>query len=198
MTSEALGAYLNLMADILRRSDVIDAIASKQTGLVYRITTWESIYLQFRKILEHIAFASLVANKTAYAEAYDDYSRHWNAKRLLGKLAKINPLFYPQPKTRISGKGHVWEDWIDRTDDFLTKEDFVTLYNMCGNIIHTKNPYGAALNLSAYETGFAVWRTKIISLLNTHVIQLSGDPKLYMILMKTEAGSDTYVEWVQA
>ena len=60
-------------------------------------TTTETIGLQFRKIFELIAFASLSANKKLYAAAYANFAKHWEASKLIANLHRINPDFYPVP-----------------------------------------------------------------------------------------------------
>lgn len=51
------------MREIKRRTEVIDFFLHKSGHALYQPTTIESICLQFRKILELIAFSSLIANK---------------------------------------------------------------------------------------------------------------------------------------
>jgi hypothetical protein len=62
--------YTNVMVEIKRRSRVIDHFMSGKNAAIYMPTTTETIGLQFRKIFELIAFASLAANKKLYATAY--------------------------------------------------------------------------------------------------------------------------------
>jgi hypothetical protein len=59
----------------------------------------ESSGLQFRKIFELIAFASLAANRNEYSASYKDFAKHWKAAKLVRNLRRINPNFYPQPVT---------------------------------------------------------------------------------------------------
>ena len=59
--------------------------------------TAELSFVQFRKILELIAFASLTSNKDAYARAYKNFDEHWKAEQILKCVGKLNPHFYPTP-----------------------------------------------------------------------------------------------------
>jgi hypothetical protein len=54
---------------------------------LYKATTIESVYLQFRKILELIALGSLVANKNEFSKVYNDFAKCWNAQYLLKDLS---------------------------------------------------------------------------------------------------------------
>ncbi len=53
----------------------------------------ESLYLQFRKTLELIAFGSLIANREKYSEARAEYASDWNAKRVLKLVSVLTPCF---------------------------------------------------------------------------------------------------------
>src|ERR1035437_3686805 len=57
----------------------------------------ELIFVQFRKVLELIAFSSLTANKDKYSVAYANFGVHWKAKSMLQAVGKLNPNFYPVP-----------------------------------------------------------------------------------------------------
>lgn len=63
----------------------------------------ELIFLQLRKSLELIAFASLAANKDAYAAVFPTFAEDWKAKRILEKIEKINPYFYPAHRKANAG-----------------------------------------------------------------------------------------------
>src|ERR1700731_738919 len=57
----------------------------------------ELVFLQLRKILELLAFASLTANREKYAAAHKKFATFWRAKDMLQDLEKVNPDFYPRP-----------------------------------------------------------------------------------------------------
>ena len=57
----------------------------------------ELVFVQLRKTLELIAFASLTTNKQKYSAAYANFATHWRVKDTLKALEKINPDFYPVP-----------------------------------------------------------------------------------------------------
>src|SRR5882724_396089 len=91
--------YRNCMQEIrFRLSFVRDLRKQNGTGSV--VIDKELVFLQLRKMLELIAFASLTANREKYAAAHNTFSRHWKAKAMLEELAKLNPDFYPLPVQR--------------------------------------------------------------------------------------------------
>jgi hypothetical protein len=88
----------------------------------------EMVFLQFRKALELIAFASLAANKETYAKASTKFVEKWRAQQILEKIGKINPDFWPmalnEPKETAPDHKH-----FSRPEGgFLTQEEFVMLY----------------------------------------------------------------------
>jgi hypothetical protein len=165
---------------IKKRIEVVLYFGKRQGGSLYVASTVESVYLQFRKILELIAMASLIANKELYSNEYKNFASHWNARRMLESLEHLNPDFYPKPIIEEDSGSKL----VDKEDGFLTREDFVTLYNACGAIMHTDNPYGDQTNYDDYFSQITKWRKLIIGLLNNHKIHLLNDPNMYVIHMR--------------
>src|SRR5580704_5755160 len=89
--------YCDCMARIRHRINVVQTIMAGATPVGGTDQTAELIFVQFRKALEEIAFASLSANKEKYSEVHANFSRHWRAKDMLAVMDKVNPDFYPVP-----------------------------------------------------------------------------------------------------
>jgi hypothetical protein len=183
MNSEPdISRYCDQMELIKKRIEVVLFFEQRRGGSLYVASTIESVYLQFRKILELIAMASLIANKEIYSQEYANFARHWNARRMLDSLERLNPDFYPKPLIeKVKGS-----ELVDKKDGFLTREDFVTLYNACGAIMHTNNPYGDQTDYGDYFSKIAEWRALIFGLLNNHKIHLLNDPNMYVIHMQED------------
>jgi len=136
--------YGNYMADVRARIDLVRGLLTiGVTQAMPEFALAEVIFLQLRKVLELIAFASLAANKDAYATAYPTFAEDWKAKRILEKIGELNPDFYPmaldEPQEIAPGRKH-----FDRpATGFLTKDEFVTLYQAASEVLHTRNPYTA-------------------------------------------------------
>ncbi len=142
--------YANCMEVIKKRLDVIHKFTNKSKSTGFVITDVEFIALQFRKTLEQIALANLVANKREYASQNNKFKNHWNAKRILKDLERINNNFYPLPNKQIRDEASKSVIRIeDLTEGFLTKEDFIHVYDYCSKILHTENPY--AVNTDWYS-----------------------------------------------
>src|SRR5687767_4269598 len=94
---EAIKVYCNCLQSAKKRLELIEAITSGRLRIDNESIDAEFACLQLRKSLELIAFASIAAHKGVYSQAHADFASHWNAKRLMGKLEKLHPDFYPTP-----------------------------------------------------------------------------------------------------
>ncbi len=139
-----------------------------------------------RKALEEIAFASLSANREKYSAARAGFATEWNVSRMLGFIEKINPTFYPVPLNRpqelAPGRKH-----FDRVEDgYLTKDDFVMLYDGCAEVLHCRNPYAPGDTTINLHFTVEEWLRRIKILLNWHFVQLVDIPGLWVIQVPNE------------
>jgi hypothetical protein len=167
--------YADCMAEVRQRLDTIKwTVAGCRVAQHEPFFSIELIFLQFRKVLELIAFASLTANREKYSAAHANFSSHWHAKRMLDDIHKLNPGFYPEPfeapVTIAAGRQH-----FDRpTDGFLTKDEFVTLYDKCGEFMHARNPF--TQKDAVTQIGYTVddWVNRIHKLVRWHSVELAN------------------------
>jgi len=185
MNQPDIQMYSDLMDQIKKRTEVLDFFLTGAGHALYQPTTVESVSLQLRKILELIAFGSLVANKDIYSAAYDKFATHWNARLLLRDLERVNSDFYPKPVVEApSPDPRALHQLKPRQNDYLTREEFERAYEKCGAIMHAENPYGSRIDLAYYLGKLPIWRTQMVNLLNNHQIRLVNDPGFYLIHMK--------------
>ena len=176
--------YCICMEEVKSRIQAIEAHTSSTPKINGIDTHSELIAIQFRKILEMIAFGSLIANREKYSQAYNNYTSHWNAKDMLANLRTINPTFYPiplkPPRTREDGTKH-----FDRVGKgYITEEQFLSLYNDCGSILHTKNPY-ALKKAKVFSTeATKKWIKLIQGLLSTHLARLIDSEEGWVVVMQ--------------
>lgn len=187
--------YASVMKEIKLRVKVIDHFSLGTSNALYVPTTVESIYLQFRKILELVAFGSLIANKDIYSQVRESFAKDWNARLLTKDLCRVNPNYFPRAiherEPEGTEKGNVF---IDRVDA-LTESEFVDLYERCGRILHADNPFGSKADWKRYQQDIMQWRQKLLSLLNSHTIRLIDENRFYLVHMKEE--SDDEVHWYE-
>ena len=145
-----ISLYCNQMDLIKKRIEVIQFLKLNQGNCLYPAATIETVYLQFRKILELIALelivmGSLIVNKEIYSIERKKISKDWNAHLMFKRLELLNPEFYPSPI--IESDGQI----LDKESDFLTKDDFLNLYNKkYSRIMHAENPYNKTTNYDEY------------------------------------------------
>lgn len=92
MPNEA-AIYADYMTGVRMRLDEVGRILAAND--MPEFSQQEATFLQLRKALELIAFASLAANKDAYAAVFPTFAEDWKAKRILERIERINPEFYP-------------------------------------------------------------------------------------------------------
>lgn len=181
-----MNKYVGAMAEIKLRTHVISTFLSGERNALYRASNIETIGLQFRKVFELIAFASLAAHKELYSAAYSDFAKDWEAAKLVKRLHQINPRFYPEPIVQVpSDKPGVKMDLRPRQPDYLTEESLVKAHGRCGSLMHAANPYGREIDYASFEQIFPIWLTKAVNLLNAHIVHLP-DTEFYLVQMGRE------------
>lgn len=146
----------------------------------------ESAALQIRKVLELVAFASLVTHEQIYSETFKNIDKEWHAINIIRKMEKINPHFYPVSLFHEETSQTVTE----RTNNYLTKNKFTELYGRCGNILHRPNPFKVLLGDRYYqEYADFIYESveSIKNLLEIHAIQLINDDIVWVIHMNSNA-----------
>lgn len=158
----------------------------------------EAIFLHLRKSLELLAFASMTGHFDAYSTAYSRYQTDWNAKRIIKDLEKIHPHFYPTPLRLIAPPpGHPLASAVHLENiqsGFLTKEDFITLYDLTSKAIHSPNPFSkenAAINL---QRPVNEWVDRILLLLRFHHIVLAESPIGWLIHLEHPEHGRAYAQ----
>jgi hypothetical protein len=178
--------YCNCIERVRHHVSVADAVFAGKIETGHRDLNAELIFLHFRKALEEIAFATLSANREKYSAARAGFATEWNARRMLGFVEKVNPNFYPiplkPPQEIATGRKH-----FDRVEDaYLTKDDFVTLYDGSAEVLHCRNPYAPGDPTINAKYTVDEWSRRIKTLLCWHFVQLVDLPGLWVIQVPNE------------
>ena len=132
----------------------------------------EFVCLQFRKLIEQIAMLSLIAHVEEYAKIQSQFASQWNAKKILKEIEKLNENFYPIPAKIDEDERGKFINPILNTD-YLSKDDFLELYQVCSSVIHAENPYVDKPKLPRpIEATFKKWYDKVYNLISCHVLVL--------------------------
>lgn len=157
-----------------------------------RILVSETVALQFRKIIELIALASIAANEEKYAEVREQFRCDWHARRIFDQLHEINPRFYPTPIAGLSdpayeGAASVIEEHFS---GYLSLEEAISLYDRCSAILHAENPFGRKID---YDETIS-WINTIIPLLKVLLenfwVHLSPADRAFCVWMYFEQEKD--------
>lgn len=182
---DPLRKYATCMEELKLRTNVILSITSGSFTIAGREDfSTELACLHLRKALELLAFASLTANRGKYAEAHRNFTQHWNAKRLLENLERIHPDFYPRPVTLDNQERNGIKNFTDVTAGYLTREDFVFLYDTTSQVLHTRNPFSREPGTIDFGYSIAEWVGRIQALLSTHYMRLVDSASLWVVFMK--------------
>lgn len=191
--SDILNRYAGCMEQIKLRMNSILSIINKKVSTGYKYTDTEFVCLQFRKILELIALANLVSNKEQYAIMNKNFANHYHAKHILRDIEKINPNFYPIPtKQIVDEKTKKVKETINIEEGYLTKDEFVEIYDECSQLMHAENPFAEPKNLELLRSKFHSWYNKILILLNHHQLQLIDiNLQIWVIMNSKDSGRVT-------
>ena len=121
--------YLRNMQIIKWRLNAIRDIQLGKTKTTYYMTNIEFCVLQIRKILELIALSALISDQDVYDAQLKNIGSMWNAKLILSDIERIHPGFFPRPIIISPDNKY---DWQDREEDYLTKEEFIRIYEKWG------------------------------------------------------------------
>ena len=176
--------YCNCMEEVKRRLGLVLSVTDGHFSTSHEDFDGELVCLQLRKTLELIAFGSLAANKEKYAQTYSDFATHWNAKRLFAKLEKIHPQFYPQPVEFTPPDEHGGMHLLPVEDAFLTRDEFVTLYDKCSEVLHTWNPFRADPHVVNFGYSIRHWVERIQRLLAVHWMRLVDSEDIWLVYMQ--------------
>ena len=197
--TEHMRKYAVFMEEIKRRHHVCEIVLGgiKLRGSLigYLEADLDLLYLQLRKILELIMFASVVAHRITNTGLRAEAEREYNAGRLVAWIEKINPNFFPVAKEDVGraadGTRNVRD--LDQTAiPTLTKAELKTSYSRaCGDFAHAQRAYSYG-NQSEKQRHVEFVRghlNKISALLNHHWVHLTDDVCLAVVMQSKEDGN---------
>lgn len=188
-----LQLYCILMNEVKRRTLAITQILQGVSTTSYKVTNIELMCLQIRKILELISMGSLVVNQKEFEAIGKKYAQYWNARLILQDIERLNPDFYPIAIQEVPSKRPgVSNDLQIKTAGFLTRKDFIKVYEKCGKMMHASNPFGSQSDFDYYSSMIPEWEDLIIGLLSSHLIHLKGVEGFYLIHMQENGREDVH------
>ncbi|MGL3820550.1 hypothetical protein [Sphingopyxis sp. R3-92] len=182
--SEAVEIYCSCMEDVKARLALLKSITGGLSPLGSDGLDGEVVCLLLRRVVEQIAFGSLVAHKETYESAHNDLNTVWSAKRLVKRLEKIHADFFPMPVKRgVSPYVGVAHHFEPLNEGFLTRDELEFLYDKTSDGIHTWNPFKEADRVLNFERSISEWVARIEALLEHHFVRFVGTKDLWLIQM---------------
>jgi hypothetical protein len=176
--------YCSFMDEIKQRVQVLGDILAIKYPLPRGVAA-ELCHLQLRFICELIALGCLVAHGDIQ-DVRKELEKQYHPREILKRLEGLHPSFYPVPGNQKTdpGTGAVLGLEIIK-DGFLTKPELLSLYGMCGDVLHLGSLKSVlAESKTSWEPEkIAGWRDKIVRLLNHHQIQLFDSPDQLWVIM---------------
>ena len=189
--SAIMSEYCDLMTEIKIRNDAISAtLRSQSPDRPPAQIVYENCHLQFRMICELIALGCLVVHRDINMGITNQMQAIWNADKIIKRLSRVNPHFYPQPVILHNNTGELRYEFIQ--SDYLTKQELRNLYNIvCGTTLHRGTIADMRRRFDPTNVRFDEverWRRKIVRLLGYHWISVHGSPDQIAVSMN-DAGS---------
>ena len=179
-----LNLYLRNMQIIKYRLNVIKAVKTNRLPDNFSFfNNVEFCVLQIRKILELIAYSSLVSDADIYEQRLGSIEKMWNANLILKDIERIHANYYPRP-IEVDPNDNTETKWIDKSKAYLSREEFEKVYNKCGKLLHEYSPFEQNSTIeNEYNmvwNSIDEWVEHIEELLSTHIIWLYNE-RLFFI-----------------
>jgi hypothetical protein len=182
---DLLSLYAHRMAAMKKRMARIDAIFEEAHGLkAARVfaeddEALESFALQFRKVLELIAFSGMVANKVAYEDAHADFAKNAYPASIGRRLDSVHPTWFPRHVTVERHPGMPQKlVFVRPADSDFDRKRWQQFYDVMGVILHVRNPFAGGVQLNL-DIGLLQAHTMVKRHMTSHVARvLSGPPLL--------------------
>ncbi|WP_026363436.1 MULTISPECIES: hypothetical protein [unclassified Agrobacterium] len=184
LAADHIALYTQLMHEIKRRHFSVVSSVAEPHRLFFKATIVDHCYLQFRKILELIAFSVLSANQAVLSEIHGSISRDYHAEKILRAVEKRFGKVYPRPIVQLLNPSPGVKAKFENIETgYLTRSDFSVLYAQCGDVLHGRNPFRKPMDFDGAYEKIDQWSKKITVLLNSHIATIVDDPNLYLIQM---------------
>jgi hypothetical protein len=187
------------MIDIRSRLDKIQEVLRLGSNAKHFYFLYESIFLQYRIIIETIMLSNLVTHQKQYTKGYKKLRKLWRPHEILQFIESINPNFYPVPVSvdPIAGAIEGTFSINNIKSGFFTKQEIVDAYNLCSKYIHAKHPFSDNRNLDIIREVFSNWWHSISLLLNVHLIQLYDIDKQFLATCYMTTESPMYMLYLK-
>lgn len=169
--------YSRTMREIHQRIYSAETLA-QQKNVVFI----ESTALQIRKILELIAYLSVLVN----ADKLNHKEKHeWHAQRINLLLSEKTTIYYPLPSRMFVPDNDPTGEPVLIPFSYsgrLSQSDFADAYTKCGKVLHAQHPFKETVDIESYYISNKSVLKKIKGLLENHTIGIRHNSNKYTFL----------------
>ncbi|HDY8044062.1 hypothetical protein ABMX65_20535 [Vibrio vulnificus] len=167
--------YLKIICEIRDRIHAAESL-SEVENLVFI----ESTSLQIRKVLELIAYLSVLVN----GDKLNSKERsEYHAKKIVESLNEKTTIFYPFPSSVVESP-----DGKDKTifplyhESSLSQVEFKEAYQLCGKVLHAQHPLKTKVDFQDIKRKNHNYLQRIKSLMTQHTIPVKRANSVYTFL----------------
>lgn len=165
LSQDDLNRLRNVLAGIKGRMLWLIDLEGNQPGWVV-----EAAFLTMRQVLESILMLSFVAHRP-YVEDLSKSLLKKDASDLRGFLKARNMDYWPVPAVYKESDGR--GDLIEQNYDYLRENEWGRLHGKVSDVLHARNPYREALDITALLEDLNRAITKTVALTNSFVITMA-------------------------
>lgn len=172
-----INQYADIVKEIRERILSAEMLSDEDKNLVFI----ESTSLQIRKILELIAYLSVLANNE---KLNHNNRKEYHAEKIINTLTEKTTIFYPFPS-------HIFPPSNNNEQPVLipigyqyalSQDDFKKVYSKCGKILHAQHPLKSKVNIEEYVRENKITLNKLKEQLSRHTIGIRHDTNKYTFL----------------
>lgn len=168
--------YSNIITEIRDRVLSADMFSNEKNCIFIECTS-----LQIRKILELIAYLSILANGD---KLNSDERSDYHAKRIVENLNKKTTIFYPFPSRIIAPDNSNGQPALIPLGNksSLSQKDFAEAYQLCGKVLHAQHPLKSDLDIELVFSKNKATLSKIKQLIQNHTVGIKRAENQYSFL----------------
>lgn len=195
---DAMDLYGAIMGEVKFRIEAVNHTLLGGTGLLSPFAN-EFCFLQLRMLCELIALSCLVAHGDIKETKSLKFKKAWQADDIIKMLENLHPDFYPIPIADAGKKDGV-RAFDQRRDPYLTKEDILTLYAKCGQVLHRgtlKKLISKTPPVQVHFPDILAWLQKISALLSAHRILLFSGGEMILCQLSSSRTQNVNVAFAE-
>jgi hypothetical protein len=171
--------YSNIVTEIRDRIKSADVFSVQNSAIFIETTS-----LQIRKILELIAYLSVLVNR----DKLNHKARgEWHAKKIIENLSNKTTVFYPLPSHIIYSQDNASQPVLipQSYEKSLSQSDFKEVYKRCGEVLHAQHPLKEILDIEIIFNENQDTLRRLKYLLQNHTIGIKHESNKYTFLYVT-------------